>query len=141
VAAELKARLRTQECCFPPTEPRTVRELTVRATVIRKARERADAAQQVAERRRLAEEAGKARRKHLDDLQRKGESIWREVEAEINRRNASSYGRAARLLFDLQTIAEEQEMLAEFIHHVEDIRERHARKGRFIERLTGLKTR
>ncbi len=141
VAAELKARLRTQECYFPPTEARTVRELTVRATAIRKDRERADAAQQATERRRLAEEAGKARCKHLDTLQRKGEGIWREVEAEINRRNASSYDRAARLLFDLQTIAEKQQRQPDFIHHVEDIRERHARKGRFIELLTGLKTR
>jgi hypothetical protein len=141
VATELKARLRTQGHRFPSTVPRTVRCLTARATAIRQSRECADAARQVAERRRLAEDEKKVRRKHLDDLKRKGEGIWLKVEAEINRRSASSYDRAANLLFDLQTIAEEQETLADFIHHVEDISERHARKGRFIERLTGLRKR
>jgi len=39
-----------------------------------------------AERRCLAEEAEKARRTRLDALKRRGESVWREVDEEIERR-------------------------------------------------------
>ena len=42
---------------------------------------------------------------------------------------------------DPQTIAAEQGMLADFTRRLEVIREKHAPKERFIERLQRLKTR
>lgn len=68
-------------------------------------------------------------------LARRGEDVWREIETEIARRNASGYDKAAALLLDLRMIAQEAGTIAEFAHRLRAIRERHIRKERFIERL------
>lgn len=88
--------------------------------------------------RRKAEEAEKARRARLDAVRRRGESIWKEIETEIERRNASGYDRAAVLLADLKQLAAEEGVVADFSRRLTAIRERHTRKGQFIKRLQGL---
>jgi hypothetical protein len=110
-------------------------ELRSRARAIRLARERAKAEKAAAERRRQADEAERARRVRIEAIARRGEDVWREIETEIERRNASGYDKAAALLLDLRMIAEERETMAEFARRLRMIRERHARKERFIERL------
>ena len=79
-----------------------------RAREIREAYERAEVELKEAERRRQAEQAEKARRARLVALRQRGERVWREIEDEIGRRNASSYDRAAGLISDLQTLAVEE---------------------------------
>lgn len=140
VAAELKRRMRTLRPASG-AEPRTVRGLKQRAAAIRRDRERAQAERRKAEHRRQAQAAERARRKRLDDLKRRGEAVWRDIEFEIERRNASAYDRATGLLFDLGTLAAEQGTGAEFARRLDAIRERHGRKGKFIERLKGLNVR
>jgi hypothetical protein len=71
-------------------------------------------------------------------MKRRGIAVWGDVEAEIERRNQPGYEAAAGLLSDLKALATDQEMLADFTRRLEAIRERHARKGKFIERLKGL---
>ena len=71
-------------------------------------------------------------------LKRRGEAVWADVEAAIALRNASGYDKAAALLADLRMMAQDPGDMAVFSHHLEDIRERHARKGRFLERLATL---
>ena len=115
---------------------RTAGELRSRARAIRLARDHVKAEKAAVERRRQAEEAEKA-----PCPDRRGESIWQEVEAEIERRNAPGYDKAASLLLDLHTIAETRGTLAEFGRRLQDIRKRHARKERFIERRPGDGTR
>lgn len=83
---------------------------------------------------RAAEEL-RARRARLDAISQRGEIVWREVETEIERRNASGYDTAAGLLLDLKAIAEERGTIGDFARRLQAIRERHVRKGRFIERL------
>jgi hypothetical protein len=56
---------------------------------IRDAYERAENGRRETERHRHAEEAEKARRARLEALKQRGETIWREIEDEIGRRNAS----------------------------------------------------
>ncbi|TIT27241.1 MAG: hypothetical protein E5W78_18835, partial [Mesorhizobium sp.] len=68
-------------------------------------------------------------------IMQRGETVWREVETEIERRNASGYDTAAGLLLDLKAIAEERGTIGDFARRLQAIRERHIRKGRFIERL------
>ena len=102
-------------------------------------REAAQAEREKAERHRQAEAAERARRKQLEDLRRRGEAVWRDLESEIERRNASAYDRAAGLLFDLGALAGEQGTGAEFARRLDAVQERHGRKGKFIERLKGLK--
>ncbi len=93
------------------------------------------------DRSRRAEQSEAARRERLGGPRRKGGSVWRDIEDEIQRRDAPGYDRAADLLFDLQAIATEERTLADFARRLEAIRENHARKGKFIERLKGLETR
>jgi hypothetical protein len=117
---------------------RTAGELRARARAIRLARDRAKAEKAAADRRRQADEAAKARVVRIEALARRGEGAWQDVEAEIERRNAPGYDRAAALLFDLRAIAETRGTLAEFGRRVHEIRERHSRKERFIERLAAM---
>ena len=114
---------------------RTVGELRARADAIRRARERAQAEKATAERKRLQAEVERTRRVRLNAIVGRGESVWQEIEAEIERRNAASYDKAAGLLLDLRAIAEEKGATEDFARRLRTIRERHARKERFIERL------
>jgi uncharacterized Zn finger protein len=69
---------------------------------------------------------------------RRGEGVWREVDAEIERRNAAAYDKAVGLLLDLQAIAKERGTIEDFLRRLHTIREKHVRKERFIERLAAL---
>lgn len=117
---------------------RTAGELRSRARAIRLARDRVKAEKAAADRRRQAEEAAKARLVRIDALARRGEGAWQEMEAEIERRNAAGYDKAASLLLDLRAIAETRGTPDKFGRRLHEIRERHARKERFIERLTKM---
>jgi hypothetical protein len=141
VAAELRAMVRARaepETRTSATAPRTVAELRACAHATRLARERAEADKAAEERRRQADAAENARQARLETLRRRGESIWREIEDEIERRNAAGYDKAAALLFDLRALAEKQDEIEEFRRRLRAICERHVRKGRFIERLAAI---
>lgn len=77
-------------------------------------------------------------RQRVDAIVRRGECVWREIETKIERRNAAGYEKAAGLLRDLKVIAKEKGAREEFIRRLQDIRDRHARKERLIERLMKL---
>ncbi len=139
VAAELRRSVRKQGPGVSAPR-RTAAALRGRAQEIAEARERGLAERLEAERRRQAKDAEKARRVRLDEIKRRGESVWREIEQEIERRNPSGYDRAASLLSDLQALAEEQKDQQDFDHRLALIRARHEKKGKFIERLIRLKS-
>ncbi len=122
----------------PPASARTVGALLARAREIRLARERAMREADAADRARKAAAAAQARRARLDDLARRGEGAWREVEAAIGRRNPVGYDRAADLLSDLRALAEEREALEDFLGRLRAIRVRHARKENLIRRLAPI---
>jgi hypothetical protein len=141
VAAELRAKVRNRMASnadAPPIVARTVGELRARAAAIGLAREQAAAEKLAAERKRRVKEAAKARQARLLAIARRGEGIWLEVEAEIERRNAAAYDKAAELLVDLQALAKQRGTIEDFLHRLHAIREKHVRKERFIERLTAL---
>jgi hypothetical protein len=98
VAAELRAKVRngmTSDVDAPPIVARTVGELRARAAAIGLAREQAAAEKLAAEHKRRVKDAEKARQARLLAIARRGEGVWREVEAEIERRNAAAYDKAA----------------------------------------------
>lgn len=137
VGTELRRRVRAQN--LDGGRPhRTVGELRAKAREIASARERTEAERRRAEESRKAKEAEMARRARLDAVRRRGDSVWTEIETEIERRNASAYDRATALLADLQQLAVEQGTAADFSRRLAAIRERHARKGQFIRRSQGL---
>lgn len=141
VASELRSFVRQRlmsDIDAPPVATRTVDQLRARAEAIRQARERAQAEKVAAEQRRREEEAERSRRARLDAIRRRGESVWREIDTEIERRNATGYDKAASLLLDLRAVSEEKGTREDFVRRLREIRDRHARKERFIERLTKL---
>ncbi|MDB5737919.1 MAG: hypothetical protein JWO65_1587 [Sphingomonas bacterium] len=141
IAVELRALVRKRRGAHGaglPEGVRTAGELRSRARALRLARDRAEAEKAAANRRQQAEEAEKARLARVDAVARRGESVWREVETEIERRNADGYDKATTLLLDLRAIADTRGTLAQFGGRLHGIRERHARKGRFIERLATM---
>lgn len=135
--AALERRLKV-EAEAPGATPRTAGELRARAEAIHVAREQQAARQAAEEHVRRAREEEARRREHLLAIARRGEGVWRDVEAEIGRSNASGYDRAAGLLLDLRAVAEERDGLPDFTRRIVDIRERHARKSRFIQRIVEL---
>ncbi len=141
LAAELRAEVRDRlatEIDAPPVVARTVGELRARARAIGLAREQAAAEKVAADRKRHAQEAEKAHRVRLDAIFRRGETVWHEVETEIERRNAAGYDKAASLLLDLRAVADERGTTRDFAARLRAIRERHARKERFLERLAKI---
>jgi hypothetical protein len=139
VGAELQLLLRhhlqfDEAAARPPS--RSVAALRARAEEIRLDRARAKTEAMAAQRKRDAEKAEKQRRTRLDALARRGDAVWREIEAEINRRNASGYAKAVSLLSDMKTLAAKRGLVVDFDKYLAAIRERHAQKDRFIERLT-----
>lgn len=118
--------------------PRTLATLRTRTAAVRAARERAESERREAERQRQAKAAEKARRARVAAVAERGEQAWQEVETEAERRNASGYDRAAQLLADLKAIAEERGTSNAFLKRLAAIRERHAGKPRFLDRLDAL---
>ena len=141
VAPELRAKVRDRmavEADAPPVVARTVGELCARAHAVGLPREQAAAEKLATERKRQVEEAEKARRVRLDTIARRGESVWRDIEAEIERRNATGYDRAASLLLGLRAVAEERGTMPDFEKRLRAIRERHAHKKQFVVRLAKI---
>jgi hypothetical protein len=136
VAAELRNKLR--KTSSTPATHRTVGALRVRAQEIAEERELSHAKRREAERRRQAEEVEKARRARLKVLKQRGAAVWREIEQEIERRNASGYDKAAELLSDLQALAAEEGSQSDFARRLASIRAQHESKRKLIERLTKL---
>ena len=83
-------------------------------------------------------EAEAARRLRLDAVRRRGTEVWNEVEKATSERNPDGYEQATSLLVDRQALAGEDGETETFKNRVRSLRERHARKPRFIERLAQL---
>jgi hypothetical protein len=141
VGAELRAEVRKRLEPRPeaPSGARTVGELLARAQAIGLAREEAKADRAAAEQERAAKEAEKVRRARIDAIARRGESVWREVESEIERRDPKGYDKAVGLLGDLQALANESGTIADFEKRLRAIEERHSSKRRFVERLAAIR--
>ena len=140
VAAEVRGKVRAAAATTDDsvTGHRTVAALRTRATEIREQAAAAEAARIEAERQRRARAAEQERRARLLVVRRRGAAAWREVETEIEKRNAGGYDRALELLLDLRALAQEDGTLAAFSDRVHSLRDRHSRKPRFIERLQQL---
>lgn len=113
---------------------RTAGELREAARHMAAERHREAAEKEAAERRRLENERARARKRHLALLAERGDAPWREVEELISLRNPSGYDRAVTLMTDLGEVARPQGEEA-FARRLADIRTRHDRKLRLIERL------
>lgn len=112
----------------------TVGDLRERAGMIRQARERALAEKVAAE--KAARGGGGAFPPH--PIRRRGESVWREIETEIERRGAAGHDTVTSLFMELKPIAQEKGFPEDFIRRWREMRDRHARKAKLIERPAKL---
>ncbi|MGY4749051.1 hypothetical protein ACVNHC_04220 [Pannonibacter sp. Q-1] len=141
VASELRALVRNSlksANAVSPVAVRTAGDLCTRAKVIRQEREAEQAEQAAAESRRREEEQLQFFRTRADQLMRHGYNVWDEINSEAERRNASGYDTAANLIRALRSIYEENGSLDEFRLRLQEIRDLHARKERFLERFSDL---
>ena len=139
VAAELRVRVRRTPIKSAISTPRTAGELRMAVQARRDARLRAKVEKEAAEQKRREAEAERHRRDRLAALERDGERAWSRLEVEIEQRSEKSYERAAFVLFDLAALAAEKGEDAAFRRKLDDLRARHARKGRLLARLAHLK--
>ena len=117
---------------------RTAGDLRRAARKASERRRRREEERAAAERRRKEQEKVKEEQRRLEALERRGEAVWTDVEAAIALRNAPGYDKAAALLADLRMVAQQLDNMATFRRRLEDICGRHARKGRFLEKLASL---
>lgn len=117
---------------------RTAGDLRWAARKVSERRRRREEEQAAVERRRKELEKAKEEQQRLEALKRRGEAVWTDAEAAISLRNVPGYDKAAALLADFRMVAQQQGDIATFRRRLEDIRERHARKRRFLEKLDSL---
>jgi hypothetical protein len=112
---------------------RTVMRLQERAEELRAARRRA-AAERAAQARAAA---AAARSRRLAALARQGEAAWRELEQLVE---ARSYDQAVRLAIDLRAAAAQAGKPEEFDRRIAEVKQRHARRRGFLDRLRHAET-
>ncbi|MBF0305717.1 MAG: hypothetical protein HQL41_08735, partial [Alphaproteobacteria bacterium] len=105
------------------------------AAAIGAARRQAAAEREAVERRKGERDLATARATRLVAVAKRGDSAWREVEDLIALRNSVGYDQAAALLADLGEVAATADAQERFTRRLADLRTRHDRKGKFIERL------
>ena len=141
VANELRLMVRNRS---KPTSPdrtgvlRTAGQLLNRTIAVGIERAQAEAERLAAQERQRITQARMAQRARLIAIAAEGEKIWRDLETEIERRNASGYEKAVALLVDLAALADQRGTSAEFDARLDAIKQRHSGKSRFIQRLSVL---
>jgi len=140
VATDLQRQVQSQSTpdASEPAIARTVADLQRRARELGREREKVIAdAREKARLDRIAAEKS-AQRTRMFALAARGERVWSDIEAEIERRNAQGYDRAAEMLADLKALAASRGETADFTRRLARLRETHSRKAGFIKRLTEL---
>ncbi len=137
LGAELRQRRLavTGRCPNTDSGRRSAGELRETARRMTAERHRLAAEEVAGERRRREAERAQARNRHLALLSERGETPWREVEELISQRNQPGYERAVTLMVDLGEVARSRGEEEAFARRLADIRARHDRKGRLMERL------
>ena len=113
---------------------RTVGQLLRAADDYSVERERLEAEKRAKEKARREREAAILRQKYLDSLAGIEPKLWAEVECLVSSKQPKSYDQAVRILVDLRDLAARGEG-GDFGLRKEALRQNHARKPSFIERL------
>jgi hypothetical protein len=76
---------------------------------------------------------------YLKQLAKRKDTVWKQVEGYVQKRQPKDYDRAAILLTDLRDLAIHQGSESEFQAALERLRKTHAAKETFLRRLTKAK--
>ena len=82
-----------------------------------------------------AAEDAERRAHYLDQLAAREAETWREVETLIATRLPKGYNRAVRLLVDLRDLAARDGRTSEIAARIQSLRDQHARKWSFVDRV------
>jgi hypothetical protein len=115
--------------------PISVGELLIAAERCAEERSRIEAERMAAERARRKREEAEARERYLEDLGKRESKAWREVDALIATKQPGRYDEAVKLLCDLRDLGLRGGREGEVEARLLRLREEHARKPTFIERL------
>jgi hypothetical protein len=118
----------------PVTTGRTVGELLRAAEEYGSKRSRVEAERRAKEEARRDREVAIAREKHLDSLVGSKKKLWGEVDALVSSKQPKCYDQAVGILVDLRDLAARDKAGA-FTLRIEALREAHAKKPSFIQRL------
>ena len=118
----------------PVTTGRTVGQLLQAAEDNAMERQRIGAERRAKEKARREREAAVAREKHLDSLAGREKTLWAEVNKLVATKQPKNYDQAVKLLVDLRDLAARSEG-GDFGLWIERLRQAHARKPSFMERL------
>lgn len=136
--AELLRRFRAEreEISGEPAEPpRTVAELLAAAEQRAQERRRREAERAERERIRREREEAAARERRLDALAKREADAWRQAEELVATKKPAAYDEAVQLLSDLRELGARGGRSAEVEERIRALRERHARKLSFVDRL------
>jgi hypothetical protein len=123
IGAQLLAAFRKESGSGATNSRRTVASLRERADQLRAQRE----AQEAEKRARARERAARVRAKHLDDLAKRWQEAWSELEKLVGSRE---YQKAVTLVVDLRELAGRDGKEAEFTTRFETLKKAHARRRR-----------
>lgn len=136
--AELLQRFRKSRPDKPKSKggaPRTVEKLLAAAERIAEARHREEAARAAEERTRRQREEAEARRRYLTELAQRETRVWRQIDELIATKQPGRYDEAVKLLCDLRDLGVQEGRAREVEARISRLREEHARKPSFLERL------
>lgn len=115
--------------------PRTVGKLLAAAERISQERRRKEAEKAAREQARREREAAEARSRYLATLAGREAKLWSKVDELIATKNPGRYDDAVKLLCDLRELALQQGRADEIEARLLRLREEHAKKWTFLERL------
>jgi hypothetical protein len=120
-------------------ERRTVKDLLTTARVRADERARQLSAKRAADAARKKAKVEADRAVFLDQLAKREDSVWKQVEGYIQKRQPKDYDRAVILLADMRDLAIRQGRESGFQSALEKIRKTHVAKETFLRRLTMAK--
>jgi hypothetical protein len=135
---ELVQRLRKEQSAGAPPSScprRTVGELLQAAEELAEERARAQALRQAEEKARREREAALARKKQLERIAGREDDLWVEVDDLVDSKLPKSYDQAVKILVDLRDLFNRSKT-GDFRIRLQALRQLHARKPSFLNRLT-----
>lgn len=136
VRGEILRRFReTRRVPDVTTSQRTVAELLAAGERRAEERRREEAERAAREKARREREEAEARGWHLDELAKREVETWQQVDALIATKNPRNYDEAVKLLGDLRDLGVRGGRAADVGMRIRALREQHARKPTFLERL------
>ncbi|MFH1744304.1 MAG: hypothetical protein ABIH23_35325 [bacterium] len=137
-AAEIRLRAQREirgEIGRPVLSGRSASQLEEHADILLEERERKEDEERAREKAKRQREAAEAKKKHLESLIGKEETLWSEVDRLIATRQSNRYDQAIIHLRDLHDLSQMQGELSQFSAKMRRLAAEHERKPSLLQRL------